>query len=541
MGDIKAGDEVLGADGKPTRVTFATDIMYDRPCYEVSFSTGETIIADEEHLWEVTDEYTKKTKVLTTGDMLKVPMLVNNKNQARFSIKTTKPLDLPDQQLVIDPYVLGVWLGDGSTNSPVITNHVDDIFIIDEVKRYYTSSSQYSNHNNNTTQNYYFKQLRSDLKTVGVFGKKNIPINYLRASVNQRLALLQGLMDTDGYVNEQTGGCELTLTCKQLTDDAAQLINSLGFKCSTTCRKINGKTPHVRWTIWFTPYRSQFAVFRLPRKLDKMKQLPSPTRLRSTQKRSIQSITPIDSVPVRCITVDNEDHLYLVGPSFIPTHNTATSMAYLLWYAMFNFEKTILIASNKNDNAMECIYRIRFMYERLPHWLKPGLTDDGWNKHSVGFDNASRILSVATSENSGRGFAISLLYCDEFAFVRDTVQQEFWTSMAPTLATGGSCIITSTPNGDANIFAQLWRGANIPQTADSEVGSNGFLPIEVKWDEPPGRDAKFREEEIAKIGELRWKQEYECCRANTLIEIQDETNNIFHITIGELHHLLLSF
>lgn len=192
------------------------------------------------------------------------------------------------------------------------------------------------------------------------------------------------------------------------------------------------------------------------------------------------------------------------------TGKTVSSMAYLLWYAMFQFEKTVLIASNKNDNAMECIYRIRFMYERLPHWLKPGLTDDGWNKHSCGFDNGSRIISTATSENSGRGLAISLLYCDEFAFVRDTVQQEFWTSMAPTLATGGSCIITSTPNGDANIFAQLWRGANIPQTANSSLGSNGFYPIEVKWDEPPGRDDKFRDEEIAKIGELRWKQEYEC-------------------------------
>ena len=192
------------------------------------------------------------------------------------------------------------------------------------------------------------------------------------------------------------------------------------------------------------------------------------------------------------------------------TGKTATSMAYLLWFAMFHFEKTVLIASNKNDNAMECIYRIRFMYERLPHWLKPGLTDDGWNKHSCGFDNGSRIISTATSENSGRGLSISLLFCDEFAFVRDTVQQEFWTSMAPTLATGGACIITSTPNGDSNIFAQLWRGANIPLNQDSEVGSNGFLPIQVRWDEPPGRDTKFKDEEIAKIGELRWKQEYEC-------------------------------
>lgn len=185
------------------------------------------------------------------------------------------------------------------------------------------------------------------------------------------------------------------------------------------------------------------------------------------------------------------------------TGKSQTSAAFLLWFAMFNMDKTILIASNKNDNAMEMIKRIRFMYERMPHWLKAGVNSDGWNKHSIGFDNGSSIHSTATSENSGRGLAISLLFLDEFAHVRDTVQQEFWTSMAPTLATGGSCIICSTPNGDTELFAQLWRGSQLKL-------EGGFCPIEVKWDEPPGRDAKFREKEIAKIGELRWRQEYLC-------------------------------
>lgn len=192
------------------------------------------------------------------------------------------------------------------------------------------------------------------------------------------------------------------------------------------------------------------------------------------------------------------------------TGKSQTSAAFLLWFATFHFDKTILIASNKNDNAMEMIFRIRFMYERLPHWLKAGINDDGWNKHSIGFDNGSRIHSTATSENAGRGMAISLLFLDEFAFVRDTVQQEFWTSMAPTLATGGSCIICSTPNGDYNLFAQTWRGANIPSTDIPNQGINGFVPIEVKWDEPPGRDESFKKKEIAKIGEIRWRQEYEC-------------------------------
>lgn len=185
--------------------------------------------------------------------------------------------------------------------------------------------------------------------------------------------------------------------------------------------------------------------------------------------------------------------------------------AFLLWYAAFKMEQTVLILSNKNDNAMEMIHRVRFMYERLPHWLKPGLTADGWNKHSVAFDNGSRIISQATSENSGRGMSVSLLFLDEFAFVRDSVAEEFWTSVSPTLATGGACIIASTPNGDTNRYANLWRGAlskSIP--GKDGPGVNGFYPVTVAWDEPPGRDEAFKEAEIAKIGLTRWKQEYEC-------------------------------
>ena len=209
-----------------------------------------------------------------------------------------------------------------------------------------------------------------------------------------------------------------------------------------------------------------------------------------------------------CETYKN--NRFVIVLSARQTGKSTTSGAYLLWYSMFHFDKTVLIASNKNSNAMEMIHRIRLMYEQLPHWLKPGLTDDGWNKHNLMFENGSRIISTATTEEAGRGLAISLLYLDEFAFVRPNVQEEFWTSMEPTLATGGSCIITSTPNGDTNRFAEMWRGANVPSTHDSDVGVNGFAPIHVRWDEPPNRGEKFMEEEIAKIGELRWKQEFEC-------------------------------
>lgn len=209
---------------------------------------------------------------------------------------------------------------------------------------------------------------------------------------------------------------------------------------------------------------------------------------------------------------------------------SVVSGAYLLWYACFNADKTVLIASNKNSNAMEMIHRIRLGYEELPMWLKPGIKDDGWNKHSVGFDNGTRIISEATSINSGRGLSISLLYLDEFAHVAKSIQEEFWTSIEPTLSTGGSCIMTSTPNGDIDIFAQIWRG--------SQVQSNGFFPVEVKWNEPPGRDDKFKEDTVGRIGEQKWKQEYECVLGSSLVTIQDGNGNILTVTIEDLYKLL---
>lgn len=181
---------------------------------------------------------------------------------------------------------------------------------------------------------------------------------------------------------------------------------------------------------------------------------------------------------------------------------TTAAVAYILWFAMFNFDKFILIVSNKNINAIEIMHRIRYAYENLPDWLKPGVTDAGYNKHSLEFDNNSRIVSRATTEDAGRTLSVSLLYADEFAFVRPGIQEEFWTSMSPTLSTGGNCIMTSTPNGDMNIFAQIWRGA--------QSGINGFRAVFVHWTQVPGRDEEWKKQEIGRIGERRFSQEHDC-------------------------------
>jgi hypothetical protein len=184
------------------------------------------------------------------------------------------------------------------------------------------------------------------------------------------------------------------------------------------------------------------------------------------------------------------------------TGKTETSCAFLLWFAIFHTEKTVLVVSNKGDNAKEIIGKIQYAYEELPSWLKPGIQDDNWNKHTCAFDNKSRIIATTTSKDSGRGLPISLLYCDEMAHVKEHIQNEFWDSIYPTLSTGGACIISSTPNGDINLFAELWRGA--------DLGANTFVPTRIPWDAPPGRDEDFKKEKISVLGLRKWLQEYEC-------------------------------
>lgn len=193
---------------------------------------------------------------------------------------------------------------------------------------------------------------------------------------------------------------------------------------------------------------------------------------------------------------------------------TTVIAIYLLWFACFNKDKNLLVASKDNSGAMDIMDRIRYAYEELPNWLKPGVK--AYNRHSIEFDNGSTIRSVSTTENTGRGKSISLLMLDELAFVRTSIQAAMWSALAPTLSTGGSCIISSTPNGDSELFATLWREAmsgissELPGETAEDTQRDEFFPIEVEWDEHPDRTEAYRKSMIRKIGEEKWKQEYEC-------------------------------
>lgn len=190
---------------------------------------------------------------------------------------------------------------------------------------------------------------------------------------------------------------------------------------------------------------------------------------------------------------------------------TTTAAGYLLWYAMFIPDSIILIAAHKYSGAQEIMQRIRYAYELCPDHIRAGVTS--YNKGSIEFDNGSRIVSQTTTETTGRGMAISLLYCDEFAFVRPGIAREFWTSISPTLATGGKAIITSTPNSDDDQFWTLWKGANkrIDEFGnETKLGINGFASYKAIWDRHPERDQHWAAEEMGRIGEERFRREHIC-------------------------------
>ena len=193
------------------------------------------------------------------------------------------------------------------------------------------------------------------------------------------------------------------------------------------------------------------------------------------------------------------------------TGKTTSAAGYLLWYAMFHPDKTILIAAHQYSGAQEIMDRIRYAYEMCPLWIKCGV--ESYNKGNIDFENKSRIVARATTEKTGRGMSLSMLYLDEFAFVRPSIAKEFWTSISPTLSTGGKCIITSTPNSDEDQFADIWRDANKKTDAfgnETTVGVNGFSPFLATWQEHPDRDEAWAAAERAKIGEDRFRREMNC-------------------------------
>ena len=356
MGDVQVGDELLGFAGRPITVTAATEVMTGRPCYEVVFDDQTRIIADADHQWATTTRADRRVagalrpgadgsavlsdhriaaSVRTTREIART-LMRGDGHGFNHAVPVAQPLDLPPAELPIAPYVLGTWLGDGSSS---------------------TSPS---------------------LLGLGILSNKHIPAQYLRASRQQRMALLAGLLDTDGTVN-RTGSVQFTGTSRRLAADVRELVLSLGYRCGMWTKRVAGRTEasSIAYTITFTTTDD---VFRLARKRETHRQRRPESTTARVRQRMIVAVREVPSVPVRCVQVDAPDCLYLASRSMIPTHNSTLALDIVRAASIKAGLTSVLFSLEMSRN--EITMRLLSAEARVPlQAMRTGqLGEDDWTK-----------------------------------------------------------------------------------------------------------------------------------------------------------------
>lgn len=314
MGTLKQGNHVFDMYGQPTQVTSLSEIKKLK-CFRVKFTNGDSVVCDDEHRWLARCGTTNAHK--TDFHVFTVNQLMDSLARGEsVTVPVQGPLALPEIELPIEPYILGYWLGNGAHRAAVVTCGSSDVDFVKKV----VCASKYqlgSCRKDKRTNAYYVgitKGFLTDLKKVGVFGDKHIPSYYLRASIEQRRALLAGLMDSDGHLDKARGRAHFYNTNKRLADGVAELVTSLGDVPNRAHKVMRGFGKHC--PIEFVGWKPTECCTLNPRKAANFQ------KRKIKAYRAIASIEKVEPVPTRCIAVDSPTHTYLAGLSMAPTHNT---------------------------------------------------------------------------------------------------------------------------------------------------------------------------------------------------------------------------
>lgn len=375
---ITNGCKIFGDDGQPCTVIGTSKVFTKNDCYIVKFSDGSKIVADAGHLWQTEIRRGKKKNNIHTTEQIANSLnvnspcnLKNNRIERNHKIHLPSLLHLPEKQLIINPYVLGAWLGDGNSYDAGMTTGIIDFQILKNISdKGYKVKTKLSSTNNNSNYSYISIQNSSrkhsfvnNLKFLNVLNNKHIPIEYLRASFLQRLELLQGLMDTDGTISK-TGQCVFCNSSKKLIDNVFELLCTLGYKPTITesNAKIYNKEYGIAYRVQFWAY-DNLKVFTLRRKY--IRQKKQPKRKTRSAYRQIISVIKCKSVPTKCIIVDSPNHMFLAGKSMIPTHNSQDKAIQALYeLSAFGESKAeVYIAATKKEQTRHVWGEARWLYE----------------------------------------------------------------------------------------------------------------------------------------------------------------------------------
>jgi replicative DNA helicase len=457
MGEVRVGDLVIGADGHPTGVRAATEVMTGRPCYEVHFSDGSVLVADGQHQWLTETRASRRSaqqarigynryrnqqtfaQVRTTEEIAATLRCPTADRRLNHSVDLAQPLQLAERELLVGPYTLGAWLGDGTsavakitTDDPEVLQHIEDEGYVTRrsaERRYAILLPQ----PDPATERLCavcgapFRPRTAQVRTCGrscggrvrgiavpdgpptcpdcgrptsrlrrcqdchdalgtvtgqlrflrVLKNKHIPRDYLRGSERQRRAVLAGLLDTDGTV-APSGTVQIAVTSARLAADIRELVTSLGYRYGLSTRRVRGRTPEssLAYTLTFS---TDDDVFLLERK----RLLHKDRRKRTFQRRNSRFITevrPVPSVPVRCIEVDDPQHLYLAGESMIPTHNSTLGLDVARSASIHHKMPSVIFSLEMSRN--EITMRLLSAEARIPlqNMRKGTMREEDWTR-----------------------------------------------------------------------------------------------------------------------------------------------------------------
>jgi hypothetical protein len=356
IGDLKAGDVVFDERGDQTSVV-AVKRWENRPCFRVIFDDGTSIVADENHDWYTVSANERRNAARGSRDPLgrlhttleMSTSLVTEHRGRDHAIPLAWALRLPRENLPIDPYVLGAWLGDGTSTRPDITNPDPEVW--DEIERRGYGTVDIPSQSKNgrcETRRVVMpdgSRMIDALRGLGIVSNKHVPALYLRAGYEQRMALLTGLLDTDGHCME-TGIVEFCSKDLALARAVLELARSLSMKpgMSISRATLYGKDCGPRHRVWFTPH---VPVFLIKRKRER--------QIRSNQKsrqRMVVAVEPEERQETVCIQVSSPTHMFLAGEAMIPTHNSWISACTVIWY-MCCFPRARVVTTATNFNQVQ--------------------------------------------------------------------------------------------------------------------------------------------------------------------------------------------
>jgi hypothetical protein len=460
-GSLKEGDYVFDQNGNPTKVIWTSGTKYDRNPHKITFSDGSILYADAEHLW-LTETHTARknqarvkssndrckstsfgAKVVTTREIMEsLTIDVGGLSRPNHSITNCKPVNYTKKSFLLDPYILGAWLGDGSTGCGGMTGIDEEIF--DEI----TKLNFCVVRSKTTNKSWYVHSLIPVLKNLGVAFDKHVPSQYLFGSVEQRLALLQGLMDTDGTIGK-SGHCCFDNTNKRLSDAVAELCHSLGIitRRYTKQGMLYGVAKKLVYRVHFT---TDLPVFRLSRKLARIRPVSE-----RAKKRYITSIEVMPVEPMNCIAVESPDHLYLAGTSYIVTHNTYGCAVRITQEAWLNDHSLNWWVAPVHAQAEIAFAKVQELIPKTMMRVLKGdrkiiiLNPDGTDRSTIEFKSAE-------NEGNLRGAAVNFFIIDEAARVS---YQAFVSVLTTVTQTRGRGIVISTPKG-RNWFYNVYQWGN---------------------------------------------------------------------------------